>query len=84
MALHNHTQTRVMVSIDDDHLSNMPAMVRRLEDAGLEVDQADDFGIVTGSIDSSDKIDSLQQVDGVSHVAPQREFQLPPRGSKVQ
>ncbi|MDI5977475.1 hypothetical protein [Amycolatopsis magusensis] len=64
---------KVIVSIADEELSSIPAVVSALEEAGLTVDAVlEPIGTVTGSIGSSD-VDALQDVPGVRDVELQRD-----------
>lgn len=69
---------RVMVSIDDDSMTDLPRLVADLRQAGLQVDEVlDALGTVTGSIDR-ESVESLLAVPGVAHVEWQRDIHLPP------
>ncbi|UJW30753.1 hypothetical protein L3Q67_37005 [Saccharothrix sp. AJ9571] len=64
---------KVIVSIADEELSSIPAVVSALEEAGLTVDAVlEPIGTVTGSIGSSD-VAALQDVPGVRDVELQRD-----------
>ena len=74
----------VNVSVADDHLARFPDVVRRMEKAGLKVQQQlEAAGVVSGSIDSA-KLPDLEQVEGVTAVESSRSFQLPPPESDLQ
>lgn len=73
-----------MVSVDDDHSGDLPAVVERLRAAGMEVDQAlDSIGTVTGSVDAG-RAPAVAEVKGVAGVETSREFRLPPPDAPVQ
>jgi len=75
---------QVNVAIADEYLGRFSEVVRRIEQAGLKVEQQLDLvGIVTGSIDA-DKIADLNQVQGVAAVERTQTFQLPPPDSDTQ
>ncbi|MGH4016986.1 MAG: hypothetical protein ACRDSL_24280 [Pseudonocardiaceae bacterium] len=75
---------KVVVSIAEDHLGELSAVVTRMRDAGLVVDNVQEvLGTVTGSIDV-DGIPRLETVPGVAVVERQRGFQLPPPDAEVQ
>ncbi len=74
----------VNVSVADDQLARFPDVVRRMEKAGLKVQQQlEAAGVVSGSIDSANLSD-LERVEGVAAVEPSRSFQLPPPESDLQ
>lgn len=78
-----HTE-QVSISVADEFLDRFAEVVKRIEQAGLKVDQQlDTIGVITGSIDS-DNIDQLDQVEGVAAVERSRSFQLPPPDSPTQ
>ena len=73
----------VNVSIADDHLGRFDEVVRRMERAGLKVQQKlPAIGIVSGSIDSG-KVESLEQLPEVSAVERSRSIQIPPPESDI-
>ncbi len=74
----------VNVSVADDHLARFPDVVRRMEKAGLKVQQQlEAAGVVSGSIDRA-QLPDLEEVEGVAAVEPSRSFQLPPPESEIQ
>lgn len=76
--------SEVVVTVNDDALSDVKAVVRRLEDSGLAVDHVLDFiGQVTGHCEDR-AIDALREVKGVDAVEISRKIQLPPFGSLIQ
>jgi hypothetical protein len=75
---------QVNVSVTDDCLDRFSEVVKRIEKAGLKVEQQlEAVGVVTGSIDV-DKNADLNQVPGVAAVEPVRAYQLPPPDADVQ
>ncbi len=75
---------QVSISVADAFLDRFADVVKRIEQAGLKVDQQlDTIGVITGSIDSDD-IGKLDQVEGVAAVERSRGFQLPPPDSSIQ
>lgn len=75
---------KVVVSVAEDHLDDLPTVLADLQTAGLVVDDVQDIlGTVTGSIDV-DAIGRLETVPGVAVVERQRRYQLPPPDSDVQ
>jgi hypothetical protein len=74
----------VNVSVADDHLGKFDEVVKRMEQAGLKVQQRHDaLGIVSGSIPSEKRAD-LDNVPGVASVEASQTIQLPPPDSKLQ
>lgn len=77
-------KVKLSVSVDDQHMSKFSEVVKRVEKAGMKVDEKHpDIGVVNGSIEK-DKIDSLRKVDGVQHVEEEREVRISPPESDVQ
>lgn len=75
---------QVSISVADGFLDRFADVVKRIEQAGLKVDQQlDTIGVITGSIDS-DNIAKLDQVEGIAAVERNRGFQLPPPDSPIQ
>jgi hypothetical protein len=74
----------VIVSVADDWLGDMGAVVDALRTAGLRVDRVLMVaGIVTGTVDG-DRFTSLSTVPGVADVETERTLGLPPPDSPVQ
>ena len=74
----------VIVSVADDWLGDMGAVVDSLRVAGLRVDRVLMVaGIVTGTVDG-DRFTSLSTVPGVADVETERTIGLPPPDSSVQ
>jgi hypothetical protein len=74
----------VSVSVADGSMDRFSEVVRRLKDAGLDVEQElGEIGVVTGSIDP-EKTEALREIEGVSHVERFREFQIAPPDSDIQ
>ena len=74
----------VVVSVEDRYLDQLPEVARRLEGAGLQVEQAlDALGAVTGQVEEA-RIPALAQVEGVSSVERSREIHLSPPTSDIQ
>jgi len=77
-------KVKLSLSVDDQHMSKFADVVKRVEKAGMKVDEKHkDIGVVNGSIEK-DKIDSLRQVDGVEHIEEEREIRIPPPESDLQ
>ena len=78
------TKVNVSISVDDEHLSEFSKVMKKVEKAGMEIDQElEDVGVATGSIDE-EKVGKLRDVEGVSHVEEERQIQIPPPESDVQ
>ena len=74
----------VNVSVADDHLGHFREVVRRMEKAGLKVEQQlEAVGVVSGSIDPA-RLPALEQVQGVTAVERAREVRIAPPESHVQ
>lgn len=74
----------VNVSVADAHLGQFDAAVRRMEQAGLKVQNTlPAIGVVSGTIDS-DSIAGLEQLPEVSSVERSREIRIPPPDSEIQ
>ncbi len=74
----------VSVSVADGSMGRFSDVVRRLRDAGLDVEQElEEIGVVTGSIDA-EKAEALRKIEGVSHVEGSREFRIAPPDSDIQ
>ncbi|CAM4209771.1 hypothetical protein KIPE111705_45215 [Kibdelosporangium persicum] len=68
---------KIMVSIDDESMTDMPRLVADLRRAGLMVDEVfEALGTVTGSI-APEAIDALRAVPGVSAVEWQHDNYRP-------
>jgi hypothetical protein len=77
-------EVNVSVSVADGSMNRFSEVVRRLKDAGLDVEQElEEIGVVTGSIDS-EKAESLREIEGVSHVERSREYRIAPPDSDIQ
>ena len=77
-------QVNVSVSVADGSMDRFSEVVRRLKDAGLDIEQElGEIGVVTGSIDP-EKTEALREIEGVSHVERFREFQIAPPDSDIQ
>ncbi|QFZ17700.1 hypothetical protein [Saccharothrix syringae] len=69
---------KVVVSVADDGLADLPAVVSALRDAGMHVDDVmETLGVVTGSVDPQAS-GVLGTVPGVATVEVEREVGLPP------
>ena len=74
----------VNISIADDHLDQIDEIVKRMERAGLRVDQRlDAIGVVSGSIDTA-RVQSLEGMAGVANVERSRQVSIPPPEEETQ
>jgi len=74
----------VLVSVDDEHRSQLDKVAQRCREAGLEVDQAlGEVGIITGSIPHG-KMSSLSAVQGVASVERGQDYQIAPPEAEIQ
>lgn len=77
-------KTRLLVSIDDQHVHDLPGVVERLRAVGMEVGRTmAALGAVTGSIEPS-RLEALRGVEGVAEVEQARDYELPPPESSTQ
>jgi hypothetical protein len=59
---------RIIVTVDDQHLSVIQSVVTALESAGMKVDEVlPVIGIITGEVSQS-KLEGLKSVKGVANV----------------
>ncbi len=78
------TSVRISVCVRDDHLDVIDEVVRRLEGAGVEVDQVlRPLGVITGSAPAPGWR-AIGQLAGVASVEAQRQVRLPPPDADVQ
>lgn len=74
----------VSVAIDDAHLAEFDAVLKRAKRAGLKTTRAlPEIGIVTGTIDD-EKLPALRKVKGIASIETERQIQLPPPESDTQ
>jgi hypothetical protein len=75
---------RVIVSVADDRMADLPTVVEALRRAGLTVAEVlDGAGVITGTV-AGNAIAALSTVPGVVDVETQRDVRLPPPDSSVQ
>jgi uncharacterized protein YpmS len=78
------SQIQVSVSVDDAHLTQIEQISQQLQSSGMNVEQTlSTIGVINGSI-QSDKLNSLDQIEGVQNVEPQQSYQLAPPNSDIQ
>jgi hypothetical protein len=77
-------ERRVSVSVDDEHLAVIGAVVDALRGQGMQVDQVmDQLGIISGVAPAGAR-EALMGVEGVLSIDESQGFQLPPPDSPVQ
>jgi hypothetical protein len=75
---------RISVCVRDDHLDLIDEVVRRLEGAGVEVDQVlRPLGVIIGSAPGPGWR-AIGQLAGVASVEAERQVRLPPPDADVQ
>lgn len=78
------SKINVSVSVDDEHMERILDVVQALQTAGMNVEQImSTLGVITGSCES-EKMAALSQIEGVSEVEPQQEYQIAPPDSDIQ
>jgi hypothetical protein len=76
---------KITISVADDALDRIDEVVAALEAGGLHVEQVlRPLGVITGSVEDTQRVQALGAVTGVVAVEPQRTVQLPPPESDVQ
>ncbi len=77
-------EERVTVTVGDNHVGDIQAVVEQLEAAGMNVDQIlDVVGIVTGSVPSERRA-ALELLPAVAAVEGEQTFQIAPPDADVQ
>jgi cyanophycinase-like exopeptidase len=75
----------VVVSVEDGYMDRLSEVAKGLENAGMNVEQKlGQIGIISGSVDDTEKVELLREVKGVSHVEEAREITIPPPDSPIQ
>jgi hypothetical protein len=78
------SQVQISVSVDDAHLPQIEQISEQLKSSGMNVEQTlSTIGVINGSI-QSDRLNSLDQIEGVKSVEPQQGYQLAPPSSDIQ
>jgi len=74
----------ITVLVDEDALPRIKSLARRLENAGLKIDDVQEAtGTITGTI-SANKVRTLTKLEGVAAVEEGRRVSIPPPESEVQ
>ncbi len=75
----------LVVSVEDGYMDRLSEVAKGLENAGMNVEQKlGQIGIISGSVDDTQKVELLREVKGVSHVEEAREITIPPPDSPIQ
>lgn len=75
---------KVVVTVDDDHMTSIGEVADRLRAAGVKVDGVmEATGMITGDADEVQAA-SLKGIKGVASVEEETGFQLPPPDSPIQ
>ncbi|MBW4549793.1 MAG: ketohydroxyglutarate aldolase [Aphanocapsa sp. GSE-SYN-MK-11-07L] len=77
-------KVEVSVSVDDACLNQIEQVCQRLKSSGMDVKQTlSSVGVINGSIEP-ERLDGLNQIEGVRCVELQQGYQLPPPSSPIQ
>jgi hypothetical protein len=78
------SKVNLLISIDENYIDKMPEVVENLQSVGLQVEQSmQEVGVVTGSCEQA-KVAAISQVEGVSEVETERQYQIAPPNSNIQ
>lgn len=78
------SNVNLSVAVEDSYINKIQEVAQKLQSAGMNIEQVlNTVGIITGSCDS-EKVESLSQIEGVSHVERSREYKLAPPESDLQ
>jgi hypothetical protein len=84
MPKQSSTETDVIVTLDEGHLSQIKEVAARLSAMGLrDINTLGSIGAITGRV-SSDLLDKLQGVPGVSAIEPSGSVHIAPPESDIQ
>jgi hypothetical protein len=76
---------KITISVADDALDRIDDVVTALESGGMRVEQVlRPLGVITGTVEDTQRVQALGAVTGVTAVEPQRTVQLPPPDADVQ
>ena len=79
------SKIELLVSVEDGYMNRLSEVAKGLEDGGMNVEQKlDQIGVLTGSINSAEKVELLRKVKGVAHVEESRQIQIAPPDSLIQ
>ena len=75
----------LVVSVENGYMDRLSEVAKSLENAGMNVEQKlEQIGKITGSVDDTEKVESLREVKGVSHVEEAQEITIAPPDSPIQ
>ncbi len=75
----------VVVSVDDQHLADMDAVVAGLQGVGMVIEEVmTGIGMITGSMPSEEGTQTVVRVVGVASVQRQITYRLPPPEADIQ
>jgi hypothetical protein len=75
----------LLVSVEDGYMNRLSEVAKDLENAGMNVEQKlGEIGVLTGSINSAEKVELLRKVKGVANVEESRQIQIAPPDSPIQ
>ena len=78
------SRVSIIVSIDDEYLTQIQEVAQKLQSFGMSVERILTItGVITGSM-ASDKLDDLHQVEGVRDIEVSQNYQLRPPNSGIQ
>lgn len=78
------TTVEVLLSVQDDYLEQMPALVEKLRAAGLRnIQSLAAIGIITGAVEETNLAD-LALIEGIAQVQRSQEHRLPPEDAAMQ
>lgn len=78
------TKVPITISVDDEHLSQVPAVAAALREKGVTVEkELEASGVIIGSVDTAD-LAEIEDVAGVAFVEQERSFDIGPPERDVQ
>ncbi len=76
---------QVVISVDDQHLSDIDTVVAGLQGVGMVIEEVmTGIGMITGSLPNEEGTQTVVQVVGVASVQRQITYHLPPPDADVQ
>lgn len=73
--------SRVIVTVDDEHLADLDELAARLREHGMEVDQVLASGFVIGTVED---LEALRDVPGILTVDEEGVMGVPPPDQEIQ
>lgn len=74
---------KISVTVDREHLPVIADVAEALSARGMHVEQVLPLGFITGSV-PSDRIETLDAIDGVESVDEQLDYRLPSPDEDIQ